>query len=350
MLRCSRCGRTYPERFMLKCRCGGTLRVERKYRVFHPLDFLDLRRYLKYLPVNSVPAPVPAITPTVRRNIMGLEAFFKLDYLQPSGSFKDRGTWVTVSKLVDEGVNEVVLDSSGNASVSLALYGLSLGINVHVFVSESISRGKLFLLKRLKADVHVVKGDRMRVHEEAIEFSENGGGTYVSHWLNPYFIEGTKTVAYEVYEQVGVPDYIIVPVGSGSLFLGIWKGFNELKKMGAVERIPRMVAVQASGYESLCERSSEKNRIAEGIAIPKPPRLEEIRDALRKSKGICISVNEQETFRGLEKLEKLGFIVEPTSAVILPALERIINGGHVNKGETVVAILTGSGMKLMAGG
>ena len=119
MLRCSRCGKTYPETFRLRCDCGGPLFVEREYFNFlgSLSPYLDARRYINFLPVsgNILPPPVPAITPTVELQVDPVTAFFKLDYLQPSGSFKDRGSWVTVAKLMEEGIDEVVIDSSGNA-------------------------------------------------------------------------------------------------------------------------------------------------------------------------------------------------------------------------------------------
>ncbi|NJE49132.1 pyridoxal-phosphate dependent enzyme [Thermococcus sp. 9N3] len=349
MLRCSRCGRTYPETFRLICDCGGTLLVERNSDAFTPEPFLDVRRYRNHLPVNGEVVPVPAVTPVSGLEINGVRAFFKLDYLQPTGSFKDRGTWVTVSKLLDEGITEVVLDSSGNAALSFALYGLANGIRVHAFVSYDTSPSKLLLLPALGAVVHYVDGDRMAVHERAVEFSERSGITYVSHWLNPYFLEGTKTIAFELYEQLGVPDWILAPTGSGTLFLGLWKGFSELKAMGEIDRLPRLVAVQASGYENLCERSAVKNTLAEGIAIPEPPRLDEMRKALKETGGLCVSVDELETMGALSWLKRHGFLVEPTSAVVLSALWKLIETGLVEKGELVVLPLTGSGLKLTQG-
>ncbi len=236
MLVCSHCGKVHPETFRLTCDCGGTLFVERDYVDFFGSlrPHIDMRRYLNFLPVGEgyLPPATPAITPVSPLRIGQVSGFFKLEYLQPSGSFKDRGTYVTVAKLREEGITEVVLDSSGNAALSFALYGLSAGIRVHTFVSYDTSPGKLSLLQRLGAVMHFVDGDRMAVHKKAKEFAEQSGIIYVSHWLNPYFIEGTKTIAFEVFEQLGVPDYVLSPVGSGTLFLGIWKGFSELMKMG----------------------------------------------------------------------------------------------------------------------
>ena len=353
MLRCTRCGKSYPETFRLTCDCGGTLLVEREYYDFfgNLLPYLDVRRYLNFLPIGGayLPPPVPAVTPTTSLQLGPIFGLFKLEYLQPSGSFKDRGTFVTVAKLLEEGVNEVVLDSSGNAALSMALYSLPAGIKVHLFVSNNTMAGKLSLLAKLGAFMHFVEGDRMSVHERAVEFAEREGLIYASHWLNPYFIEGTKTIAFEAYEQVGLLDYVLAPTGSGTLLLGLWKGFRELEKMGEIPELPRLIAVQASGYESLCERSPERNILADGIAIPEPPRLEEMKRALEETNGLCVSVTTSETEEAWDWLRRAGFLVEPTSAVVLAALWRLVETGEIPDGSKVLLPLTGSGLKLTEG-
>ncbi|QDA30816.1 pyridoxal-phosphate dependent enzyme [Thermococcus indicus] len=350
MLRCSRCGRTYPETFRLTCDCGGTLLVEGPGAGFTPFGHLDMRRYLAHLPIGSlVPVPVPGITPISEIEVGRVRAIFKLEYLHPSGSFKDRGTWVTVAKLLGEGIDEVVLDSSGNAALSFALYALPAGIKLHAFISYDARREKVLLLQKLGAIVHYVEGDRTVIHERAREYAEEKGLTYVTHWLNPYFIEGTKTIAFEVFEQFGVPDYAFAPTGSGTLLLGLWKGFRELKEMGEIAELPRLVAVQASGYESLCERSPFTNSLADGIAIPRPPRLDDMRRALRETNGMCVSVSRSETEGALSWLKRAGFLVEPTSAVALAGLWKLIETGEIPDGSSALLPLTGSGLKLTEG-
>jgi threonine synthase len=353
MLRCSRCGKTYPETFRLRCDCGGTLFVEREHFNFlgSLAPYLDVRRYINFLPLsgNILPPPVPAITPTVELQVDPVTAFFKLDYLQPSGSFKDRGTWVTVAKMMEEEIDEVVIDSSGNAALSMALYALPARIRVHAFVSYDARPEKTAFLQRLGAVVHFIDGDRMEVHGKAIEFAEREGITYVGHWLNPYFIEGTKLIAYEAYEQVDVPDYAFAPTGSGTLLLGLWKGFRELREMGEINDLPRLVAVQAEGYESLCERSVMKNRLADGIAIPEPPRKIDMLRALKETNGLCVSVSEAETREALDWLINAGFLVEPTSAVVLAGLWKLVDSGEIAPGSKVLLPLTGSGLKLTEG-
>ncbi len=347
MLRCIRCGRTYPNEFRLACECGGLLNVVSKFeKPFDALlkkEYFDIRRYLGFLPIREEYAPslTLPITPIVEREINGLNAFFKLEYLMPSGSFKDRGTYVTVAKLKEAGIREVVLDSSGNAAISLAMFAKSEGLKVHIFLPKSTDEGKKRILKNLGAEVHEVDGSRMKTHEAALEFDT---GTYISHWLNPYFLEGTKTVAYEVFEQIRKFDYVISPAGSGSLFLGLCKGFSELRELRN-GKLPVFIAVQASGYESLCSRSKEKSRLAEGIAIPQPPRREQMLRVLEETGGTCVSVNDEEIKNALLKLWDMGFLVEPTSAVVLAALEKLTDSGKIGEKSRVLLPLTGSGLK-----
>ncbi|MDK2983448.1 MAG: threonine synthase [Thermococcaceae archaeon] len=346
MLRCLKCGRTYED-FKIMCKCGGALEyIGEKRGNFESLlrkEFLDIRRYLSFLPLKEefLPRLTTPITPIVERKIEGVDVFFKLEYLMPSGSFKDRGTYVTIAKLKEEGISEVTLDSSGNAALSLALFAKSEGIKAHIFIPKHTSEGKKRLLRLLGVEVHEVEGSRMEVHEKARSFLE---GIYISHWYNPYFLEGTKTVAYEVYEQIGSVDYALAPTGSGTLFLGLYKGFKELETLEGT-KTPRMIAVQGKGYESLCKMSEEKSRLAEGIAIPEPPRREQMRKALEESNGICISVGDKEITDAIEDLISMGFLVEPTAATAYAAFKLLLEEGYFEKGAKVLIPLTGSGLK-----
>ncbi|AIF70254.1 hypothetical protein PAP_09390 [Palaeococcus pacificus DY20341] len=348
MLKCQICKATYPDVFRLKCDCGGLLDVVNEFE--KPLedllnsDYLDIRRYLNLLPVNqkTLPSLTPPITPVIERKIEGMKVLFKLEYLMPSGSFKDRGTYVTVAKLKEEGIKEISLDSSGNAAISFALFGKAENIRVHVFIPKHTSEGKKKLLRLLKAEIHEIDGSRMEVHEKAQEFK---GATYVSHWYNPYFLEGTKLTAYEAFEQIGEVEYVIIPTGSGSLFLGLYKGFKELERFGKIKKIPKLIAVQAKGFESLGKRSKEKNMLGEGIAIPEPPRKEQIKSALKESKGVHISVSEEETKKALEELRSMGFIVEATSAVGYAGFKLLLKKELLKENSKTLMPLTGSGFK-----
>lgn len=350
MLRCRACGRGY-EGFKVMCDCGGILDcVSRPSGSFDELldeRFLDIRRYLRFLPLKErfLPTLNLPITPVVQRDIDGLDVFFKLEYLMPSGSFKDRGTYVTVSLFKELEIEEVTLDSSGNAAISLALFSKSEGFKAHIFIPAHTSEGKKRLLRDLGAEVHEVEGSRMEVHERAKSFR---GGLYVSHWYNPYFLEGTKVVALEAYEQIGSLDYVLSPVGSGSLFIGLYRGFRELEGFGKTS-VPRMVAVQAKGYESLCERSSEKSSLAEGIAIPDPPRRGEMMEILLKTNGACVSVGDGEIREAMEELLRFGFLVEPTSASTYAGFKLLLRDGYFREGSKILIPLTGSGLKGIGG-
>ncbi|ASJ10335.1 threonine synthase [Thermococcus sp. P6] len=348
MLKCQICNATYPDVFRLKCDCGGILDVihefEEPFESLLKKEHVDIRRYLNLLAMKEEFAPslTPPITPITERTFKWVRVAFKLEYLMPSGSFKDRGTYVTIAKLKEEGIKEVSLDSSGNAAISLALFGRSEGIKVHVFIPKSTSEGKKKLLRLLKAEIHEVDGSRMEAHERAKEFRE---GVYVSHWYNPYFLDGTKTFAYEAFEEGGEFDYAIIPAGSGTLLLGAHKGFRELQRLGKLKRIPKLIAVQAEGFESLMERGNEKNTLAEGIAIPEPPRKVQMKRAIRETRGTVVSVNERETRDAWEELLSMGFLVESTSAVAFAAFKKLLKKGFFEEEARVLMPLTGSGFK-----
>ncbi|WP_456326176.1 pyridoxal-phosphate dependent enzyme [Palaeococcus sp. (in: euryarchaeotes)] len=348
MLKCRLCNATYPDVFRLKCDCGGVLDVihefEESFEELLKKEHMDIRRYLNLLAMKEEFAPsiTPPITPLIEKAFKWTKVSFKLEYLMPSGSFKDRGTYVTIAKLKEEGIREVSLDSSGNAAISLALFGRSEGIKVHVFIPKNTSEGKKKILKLLKAEIHEVEGSRMETHEKAKEFR---GAVYVSHWYNPYFLEGTKTFAYEAFEGGGKFDYAIIPAGSGTLLLGAYRGFKELQKLRKLKEIPKLIAVQAGGFESLVERSREKNMLAEGIAIPEPPRKAQMMKVIRETEGAVISVSEEETRDAWEDLVSMGFLVESTSAVAFAAFKKLLKKGFFEEEARVLMPLTGSGLK-----
>ncbi len=260
LLRCTECDSNYPIEFRLRCECGGPLIIkndfDKSFEKIINLDKSDMRRYWGFFSVEDrfLPDLSPPITPTIKKNIEGVDVIFKLEYLMPSGSFKDRGTYVSVAKLKEEGIDEVSLDSSGNAAISLALYGKSEGIKTHIFVPDEIGEAKRRILDELASEIHEISGTRMDVHERALEFED---ANYVSHWYNPFFLDGTKISAYEVGVDQEV-DRVLVPTGSGTLFLGIYEGFSELSSFEVVDKIPQMIAVEAKGYESLREMSRKR--------------------------------------------------------------------------------------------
>ncbi|MFW6041173.1 MAG: pyridoxal-phosphate dependent enzyme [Thermoplasmatota archaeon] len=329
----------------MKCECGGVLEINNEYtKSFSELldeRRLDTKRYLNFIPIKKkyFPDLTPPVTPCISKRIDNVDVFFKLEYLMPSGSFKDRGSYVTVAKLKEEGIREVSLDSSGNAAISLALYGKSEGIKTHIFIPKHISESKKKILKSIGHEVYEVSGSRMKVHEKAQGFER---AQYVSHWFNPFFTEGTKISAYEIGERV---DQVVVPTGSGTLFYGMYKGFKELNDFGVIEEVPTMISVEAKGYESLKERSDSRSELAEGIEIVDPPRKSLMEEALDFTGGFSVSVDDEEIIQAKSELASMGFLVEPTSATAYAAFNGLLKEDKIEKNEKVLIPLTGSGLK-----
>lgn len=294
-------------------------------------------------------------TPLLETAWPGGTVRFKAEYLAPSGSFKDRGTAVMVSYLRACGVDRILEDSSGNAGASIATYAAAAGLSCRILVPATASAGKIAQMRACGADVAAIPGTRQDVADAALAEAERT--FYASHNWQPFFLEGTKTLAFEIWEQLGfrAPDAIVVPYGYGSNVLGCDIGFRELLRHGRIDRLPRLYAVQAANCAPLhaafeagadgpvdCEI---RPTLAEGIASAKPVRLRAALDALRRSGGGTVAVTEAEIAPGLTALARRGFFVEPTGATVAPALDRLFADGRIREKETVVAVLTGSGLK-----
>jgi len=290
----------------------------------------------------------------------------KLDFLMPTLSFKDRGAVImaTLAKLT--GASAVVVDSSGNAGTALAAYAARAHLPCQVFVPAGTSAAKLAQVRAHGAQAHVVEGDRQATATAAISaVAGRGDWLYASHAYHPYFLHGTKTFAYELWEQSGghLPRTVLVPVGNGTLLLGAYLGFAELVKFGLAEQSPHLIGVQAQACAPVAQafdRGSEdvgpvpvEPTIAEGIAIARPPRGAQILEALRASGGDVVTVNDAQVRAAWEDLASEGFFVEPTSAVCWAALLAARTGrapGHVRAtellaGDGVVVPLCGAGLK-----
>lgn len=284
--------------------------------------------------------------------------WFKLDWLNPTGSFKDRGSSVMLSALRQLGVTAVLEDSSGNGGASVAGYGAAGGMQVKILTPASTSPDKIAQAQAYGADVQRVEGPRENSEAEAIRQSHDI--FYASHNWQPFFLEGTKTLAYELWEDYGfvAPDNVIVPVGAGSSLLGLYFGFSELLRAGQIRRLPRLFAAQplnCSPVDASFSANSDRpvtrptsGTIAEGTSIRQPRRLRQIITALRESQGASVAVSEQEIVVALRTCCQAGFFVEPTSAVAPAALTRLIATGMIRETETTVVLLTGSGLKASA--
>ncbi len=184
-------------------------------------------------------------TPLVETDFNGHRVLLKIDYLFPTGSYKDRGATVLISKAKELGIKKVIEDSSGNAGSAIAAYCARAGIGCEIYVPQTTSLGKLVQIQAYGANLRRIEGSREETARVAMEAASRI--YYASHCWNPFFLHGTKTFAFEIWEQLGwkAPDVLILPVGHGTLFLGAYLGFKELKEAGLVKRVPKLVAVQS---------------------------------------------------------------------------------------------------------
>jgi len=311
-----------------------------------------LARFAPVLPLRHPPATAIGDTPLTFEEVDGVRVAFKLEYLNPGGSFKDRGAYVTVSRCAEMGFDSIVVDSSGNAGVATAYMGRRLGLNADVFLPSSTPDGKKRLLRLLGATLHEVEGDRMAVHVAALG-AVHGGAAYAGHWWNPYFAHGVKTMAYEVVEELGRIDMVFTPVGAGTVILGLHRGFTELRSTGLLATMPRLVAVQAAGYAPVCaelgivSEQDERSHMADAIAIADPPRRREMATIVRQTGGFGVVVSDPDITAALRWLTSRGYIVEPTRAVPVAALFKAMGDGSVLAGSTVLIPLTATGMKVL---
>jgi threonine synthase len=285
----------------------------------------------------------------------GVEVLLKLEGTLPTGSFKDRGSALLAGWLARHRARSAVIDSSGNAGASLAAYCARAGIACDVYAPATAAPPKLTQIRAYGARVHLVAGPRQAAADAAVAAAE-GGAVYAAHAWSPLFTAGTATCAIELHEQLGgrVPDAVVVPVGAGTLFLGIRRGYADV---GAA-RAPRLFGVQTTACPPLAlahERGeaepapvTPRRGAAEGILIARPPRGAEVLAAARETGGAIIAVEDDAVWRALAKLARSGVYVEPTSAAAVAGLELLIDTGRLGSAQRVVVILTGTGLKASA--
>lgn len=294
-------------------------------------------------------------TPLLSRGWNGVPVCFKLEFMMPTGSFKDRGMTVMVSYLKSRGIAHVLEDSSGNAGASLSAYAAAAGMRCRILVPETASYPKIAQIAACGADVVTVPGTRQDVADAALRMSHEI--FYASHNWQPFFVEGTKTLAYELWEDLGfrAPDNVVTPLGYGSNVLGLERGFDELLRNGEIKKRPRIFGVQAancapchaawlSGGESPVTVTVTPT-VAEGIASSQPTRLREVLRAVRGSEGAIAAVSETEIVDALRGLAGMGLYVEPTCAAAAAGLTQLLDSGAIRRDEQTVVVLTGSGLK-----
>ena len=359
-LKCSECAVFHhADMTTLHCvQCGSVLDVTYSSPE-HQNDTSDLPTPLRH-PGDAI-ALGEGNTPSVNLDTIGKRLgvdrlYAKLEMMNPTGSFKDRGTAVMMSVAKELGISEVVEDSSGNAGASVAAYAARAGIQAHIFAPSSAPAAKVSQIEVYGARTHLIDGDRQAVTDAAIDFAERNDMVYASHNLSPYFTEGTKTFAYEVADQFDedLPQHIVIPVGNGSLLIGAHRGFVELRNRGRISAIPKLHAVQASAVMPLAAAFIDDSQpaptagstIAGGIAVANPPRLCQSLHALRETGGSAVAVEEADIMRWQRLIaEQEGIFVEPTSAAAFAGVETLIGNGAIPRTESILVAATGFGLK-----
>jgi threonine synthase len=317
----------------------------------------SLWRYRAALPMPC-DAPISlgeGCTPLLARQLHGADVLLKCEWFMPTGSFKDRGASVMLSLLRAQGVSHVLEDSSGNGGAAVAAYAAAGGMRATIMAPASTSPAKTVQMRAHGASVELIPGTRQDTAHAAV--ARAGSVFYASHNWHPFFLQGTKTLAYELWEDLGfqAPDNVIVPCGAGSNVLGCEIGFSELLRAGHIDRMPRIFAAQpancgpiAAAFLAGSDEAVEcdiRPTIAEGTAIAQPIRLPEILGALRETEGGAVMLSEQEIGQAMLDLAAMGIYVEPTCGQVAAAFGKLLASGAVTAGQSTVLVLTGSGLK-----
>ena len=325
---CMVCGKERESIYEIRCsKCGGPFDIE--------IDFEYSKNTAKNFPyINKLITLGEGKTPIIKKG----DVWFKLDFLNPTGSYKDRGSVTLISYLAEKGIKRIREDSSGNAGASIAAYSAAAGIEAFIFVPENAKGNKLKLIEAYDARVIKVSGSR----EDVAKAAENSGYYYASHVLQPQFRDGIRTLAYEIVESFKKVKYIFLPVSAGTLLLGVYKGLKHLLDSGIIDEIPNIVAVQTEQVMPLCAKLKNINykppekitSIADALVSTRPVLL----DQMIKVVNECIVVNDNEIISAWKKLARMGLLVEYSSATVYAAYEKF-------KVNDAVLVLTGSGLK-----
>jgi threonine synthase len=294
-------------------------------------------------------------TPLVPRTIAGVQVLLKCEWFNPTGSFKDRGSSVMISLLRAQGIEHILEDSSGNGGAAVSAYAAACGMAATIMTPASTSPAKTVQMRAHGATVELIPGSRQDTADAAV--ARSSSVFYASHNWHPFFLQGTKTLAYELWEDLGfrVPDNVITPCGAGSNVLGCEIGFSELLRAGQIERLPRIFAAQPANCAPIAAAfmagsdaavpTTIAPTMAEGTAIARPIRLREVLGTLRQTRGGAVTLTEQEIARATLDLARIGIYVEPTSAQAAAACAKLLETGTITPEQTTVLVMTGTGLK-----
>ena len=366
-LHCTQCGESHPaDMASVRCvSCGSTLEVTYDVALGAtgpqlpgwsgpriPLPLHDAKSLVSLGEGNT-----PCVELGTLGRSLGLQRLHaKLEFFNPTGSFKDRGTAIMMSMATELGVSEVVEDSSGNAGASVSAYAARAGIKAHVFAPAGAPQAKIQQIKVYGAEAHLIDGPREAATDAALAYLAERRLVYASHNLSPFFMEGIKTFAYEVARQLpdGLPRHLVIPVGNGSLFIGAWKGLKELQAAGQIKEIPSIHCVQARAFMPIVAAhegrpwtpSAGAKTVAGGICSVDPPHRQEVLSILSETGGVATAVDDDEILRWQRLLaEQEGIYAEPTSAAAFAGLDKLVRQGHIHSADPVLVPVTGSGLK-----
>ena len=344
-----------------RCDCGSPLDLDVETEAIdrRALDRrpTSLWRYHEALPLRDRIAPMclgEGMTPVVDDVLGGTPVHLMLEYVSPTGSYKDRGAALLVTAAVALGARDLVDDSSGNAAIALAAHAGRAGLRVRVLVPADASPAKPRLAAQLGAEVIRVSGGRAGAAAAAVR-EATSGAFYASHAWSPFFLHGAKTAAYSLCESLRwtAPGAVLVPVGNGGLLLGLDLGFRELRRHRLIRHRPALIGVQAAGCAPIArawERGEsspvpvpEEPTAADGVRVGAPPRGAEVLAAV--ADGGCVdTVSEEEIEAARQQLWSRGYMVESTGAVAAAYALREGQRLRERHGDLVV-VLTGSGLK-----
>lgn len=376
-LKCNRCGWTGGLDINYTCPCCGySLEVKYDYdsvdkqKVSKSLENIGgVWAYCELLPLkdmDNVISMEEGNTPLLESRVIGAKAgvrlYLKDETRNPTLSFKDRPNTVGISVAKELGYRDVAIASTGNGAASLSAYSAKGGLTCHVFVPKSTPMGKVTQALYHGAEIIYSDGDYSESFHNALkECIENNWANITSTYINPYTMEGDKTLAYEIFTQLdcNVPDWIVVPLGAGPMLSGIWKGFGELRLLGFSDRLPRMIGVQAEGCAPIIdafEKGASRvtawgkcDTVAGAIADPLKGYEEDgtrTLKCIRASNGYGVKVSDDSIMKMVKELsEEEAIFAEPASAASVSAVYELRNRGVIKCNESVVSIITAHGLK-----
>ena len=372
--RCVKCGREYPAvPDITTCECGGILDVIYDYEyiktklnkeVLASREDPTMWRYRELLPIEEDTLPQGLRvggSPMYRAdNIardLGVKALYiKDDGINPTASLKDRASAMAVTKAVEAGYDTIACSSTGNAASSLAGNAAKAGLRTYIFVPDRAPKGKIAQLMMFGANLTAVRG----TYEETFELSKAAIDKY--GWynrnaaINPYLSEGKKTVSHEICEQLGfkAPDYVAVSVGDGCTIAGVYKGLYDMYMVGLIDKIPRLISVQAAGCCPINTAVAtgepwtpqEENTFADSIAVGVPRNPDKAINAIKDSNGVVVNVTDDEIREAQKYLAKnAGVFGEPAGVTATAGLMQLSREGRLDPDATIVSIVTGNGLK-----